>query len=167
MLTLTWNQTITWTKTFSSPIVAPTPTENNQLITKDYMDNAVSAAWWWWACDWKVLNMMYTEAVYTWNLWWKRWADEKCNLEFPGSHFCHTTEIKKAWLEWCLPSTLWYFFILGSPVPKVDDTNDNCSNWTSEDSSQLAQTSIYPILGHWSKQAPRTCSAPQTLVCCN
>jgi hypothetical protein len=51
VVTLTWNQTIAWTKTFSSPIVAPTPTANNQLTTKSYVDSAVSTAWksnWWW-----------------------------------------------------------------------------------------------------------------------
>lgn len=61
---LTWNQSIWWIKTFTSPVVWVTPTANNHLATKQYVDTAISTAlasipsytyswdtWTWWSCS--------------------------------------------------------------------------------------------------------------------
>jgi hypothetical protein len=46
MVSLTWDQTIDWVKTFTGKIVWPTPTAVNDLTTKAYVDNTINAAWW-------------------------------------------------------------------------------------------------------------------------
>jgi len=41
-----WDMTIDWIKTFTGKIIWPAPTGTNDLTTKAYVDNTVSAAWW-------------------------------------------------------------------------------------------------------------------------
>jgi len=45
MVSLSWDQTIAWTKSFSSPVVWQVPTATDHLSTKAYVDWVVSAAW--------------------------------------------------------------------------------------------------------------------------
>ena len=55
---LTWNQTIWWIKTFINPVVWVTPTANNHLTTKEYVDNSISS----------VINCMFNSTtVLNWN----------------------------------------------------------------------------------------------------
>jgi hypothetical protein len=167
MLTLSWNQTIVWTKTFSSPIVAPTPTSNNQLTTKSYVDTTVSAggnSWiWWWVCDWKFLYMKITMTEYGTDLWWKSWADEKCNSEYPGYHFCHMTEFTKAWNEWCLSNPASYVYPFSFNAPSIDDDTNNCNNRSATDSSFFS-SKLIPRVSEW-KHYKTFCSSAR-IVCC-
>lgn len=56
---LTWNQSIWWAKTFTSPVVWVVPTANNHFATKKYVDDAIATAlityswntWTWWSCS--------------------------------------------------------------------------------------------------------------------
>jgi hypothetical protein len=170
VLTLTWDQTITWTKTFSSPIVTPTPLATNQLTTKDYVDNMVSAGsnnWAWSTCAWKLLYMKFTEWMYSWNLWWKSWADEKCNSEYPGYHFCHMTSILQAGREWCLQSLSSYYILEHFLYGRVEDNTDNCNNWTNEtwNSSYFGTTS--QTIWNWIYSHPSNqCWGKMRLLCC-
>lgn len=67
----TWNITIWWTKTFSSPIIGQTPTANNHLATKGYVDWASA---WWWVHSWlQVFSWEPTHNNYTWSN--SYWAD--------------------------------------------------------------------------------------------
>jgi hypothetical protein len=171
VVTLTWNQTIDWIKTFSSPIVAPNPTANNQLVTKAYMDNTISTlgnSWWWWTCDWTFLYMKYTEGMYTWDLGWKSWADEKCNLEYPGYHICSMKTISKAWRMWCLQHQT-YSNLSSSIYGRVDHT-DNCNNWTYEWGGDQSYNWFYfgvgfQMLTSWIYRAT-DCWGELRLLCC-
>jgi hypothetical protein len=100
MVALTWDQTIAWIKTFSSPIVSTTPTADNQLATKSYVDNVVSATIWgtwtiWWNIWW---------GLYAWYLWWNSiivtpaWCTDNATPTCAWIYSMDT--VTKSWNDW-------------------------------------------------------------------
>jgi hypothetical protein len=53
---LLWDQSIWWTKTFTSPVFWIAPTMNNHLVTKQMVDSAIAS----------VLSSLFT---HSWNIW--------------------------------------------------------------------------------------------------
>lgn len=71
---LTGDQTIAWTKTFSSSPIVPTPTTDMEVATKKYVDDN---AWWawlaWWASitwtSWTWLTTTIWNSASSWTIW--------------------------------------------------------------------------------------------------
>ena len=59
---LTWNQTIAWTKTFTSSPIVPTPTTDMEVATKKYVDDNT----WWWAT---LKSVVFTTRDFS-QAWW-------------------------------------------------------------------------------------------------
>jgi len=66
---LTWDQAISWKKTFLTPVTWVTPVANTDLVTKDYVDSKV-----WASSAWN--NELQRTWIY--NTWWSKNAIKLC-----------------------------------------------------------------------------------------
>jgi len=90
--------TISWKKTFSTPVAWVTPVANTDLVTKDYVDTKVQASSAWWT-SWVTINRTCTywyeggcqnaPACDTW--WTDLWTSSySTNVKYDSSHGPYT-----------------------------------------------------------------------------
>lgn len=95
---LTWNEIISWIKTFTTPVIWVNPVSNNDYTTKSYVDSIVSSLryvnWTCWDDNWLSFTTVPTNLCNTWNpsivttnstnytwtcnwIWW--WTNSSCS----------------------------------------------------------------------------------------
>jgi len=87
------------------------PIANQDAATKAYVDaQVISAGAPKGTCQGNLLSIQFTAATYDGNLGGVAGANEKCNAEYPGYHFCHENEVYNAGRIGCLPNPLQFSF---------------------------------------------------------
>lgn len=139
----TWNITIWWTKTFSSPVVWQTPTANNHLATKWYVDWITSSiptwaimAFYLWSCptgwipaDWTSSTPDLRWAFVRWMWWSLNGRDVARTLwDYQLDELKSHTHTFNAYSTFA--SGIWYSKAWSSP--DIPDTYSTNSYWWTE-----------------------------------
>jgi len=119
------------------------PIANQDAATKAYVDaQVISAGAPKGTCQGNLLSIQFTAATYDGNLGGVAGANEKCNAEYPGYHFCHENEVYNAGRIGCLPNPLQFSFnpqgiidndrsdkvVMHGDGTTTTTTNYNCKN---------------------------------------
>ncbi|EKD66161.1 MAG: hypothetical protein ACD_49C00060G0003 [uncultured bacterium (gcode 4)] len=105
------------------------------------VSNIISALIYW-------THARVTNASYSWKMWWLSWADQKCNLEYTGSHLCRNNEFlsitdrtlnKYGQIHWARWNSCWDW---------TQDCYDRegCTSWSAQIS---ASNTITRMMNGW------------------
>lgn len=118
VLKLTGDQTLWWVKTFTSSPEVPTPTNNNQAVNKEYVDNEITLAS---TVDKFTAKRELGETIYPWKPYFLGWGNENI-VDWQSVDIWDPTETQNVTLA--TSSSYQYILDVSITVTKTWTPND-------------------------------------------
>ena len=127
-------------------------TNNDDLVTKSYVDSQVSANSSW------VEFVGYTTATYNGNMWGITGPTQKCQQEFPWSYICSYKDLITSNASYPSSGNAWFIDYDRYP-------DSTCVNFSSTVNTNSSQYRI-PYINSSGTTATETCDKSYPIACC-